>query len=119
MLVDVQEVDIEISLIQGEEAKSANPLGTDYDLADIFIGKHGKQLDCSPFLHVWTASTKQKYSRLKGVWLFATSEYLFLRFGKGCMELGVPESDTALFFPIPDDLLGIKQSVRLVVTCMN
>jgi len=118
-LVDMKELSLDLTLIQGKEIQVPNPLETEFDLADIYIGKATNRLDCSPFLHAWSKETERKYLTTKGIWLSATNESLFMKFGVGSEQPSSLNLDCALFFPVSENQQDNSETLCLVVTCMN
>ena len=117
-LVEAYELFLEIEFTEQERKQIVNPLGTEFDLVNVFVGRSKEQLECSPFLHSWTNEVFEKFSGKKGIWLSVNSENLFLEFADAEKHVSL-DTDWALFFPILDQLKNKTQSIRLVITCMN
>ena len=127
-LVEAHEVCFSINCICEDRITVINPLGTDFDPADIYITSSELKLESSPFLHSWTTETEQQFLTKDGIWLYSHSKKLILIFGKGdrdsllknCGEGDAGHAEFSLFFPVPPNLVGTKDnSIRVVVTCMN
>ena len=116
-LVDVQITSFDIKLTEEEHIKISNPLGTEFDLADIFINGSETPLKISPFLHSWSKKTEIEFYNIKGIWISANNEHLFLRIGLGQKEVIISETDEALFFPVSAE--QVVGHLKLIVTCMN
>ena len=84
---------------------------------DIFINGSETPLKISPFLHSWSKKTEIEFYNIKGIWLSANNEHLFLRIGLGQKEVIISETDEALFFPVSAE--QVVGHLKLIVTCMN
>jgi hypothetical protein len=120
-LVDVREVICTVNCIQDELFYISNPLGTDFDLADIVMLQSQGKLISSPFLHTWPMRGIDEFNDRFGIWLTSTNESLVLLIGKGRSSFfkesaAFRSSDGfALFFVLPDEFIN-ETDVQLKIT---
>jgi len=117
-LGDSKEIVLEMFFADSVEHCHSNPLGTTFDLANCFVGEKDSRLKASPFLHCWDETTESEYQGLFGIWLFHTGDQLVIRTGSG-QRSQAPADEFAMFFVVPPELKGSRQTMRLVVVCMN
>lgn len=118
-VIDIREVEFDFLMSEGSEIQLSNPLGTEFDLADIFLEGDNEGLDVSPFLYVWDDNLAAVYNSKKGIWLSCTSDQLFLTFGTGGQPDQIDESEQHCFFSVPEGLHSTQQTLRLMLSCTN
>ncbi len=118
-LIDIQEIEFDFEMTEGSERQLTNPLGTSFDMADIFIAGSVDWLDCSPFLFVWDENLENIYKRDKGIWLGCGDDKLILKFGPGEPPQPPLTIGRHCFYPVPKNFHDTRQTLRLSLTCMN
>jgi len=116
-IIDVREIELNFEFTEGAQLTLENPLGTDYDNADIFLGPSKEPMDSSAFLLAWDEN-EDKYAGKTGLWLSEKNGKLIISYGPG-NKASAPDFDLAIFFPVDESCHGRNHSLRLVVTCMN
>ena len=120
-LVDVREVICTVNCIQDELFYISNPLGVDFDLADIVMLQSQRKLISSPFLHAWPMRGIDEFNDRFGIWLTSTNESLVLLIGRGGSSffkesaVFISSDDFALFFVLPDEFIN-ETDVQLKIT---
>jgi len=58
-----------MDLVEGNSAEIKNPLGTSFDLADLYISPSPEKLQASRFYHSWGDQDETDFRTKLGIWL--------------------------------------------------
>lgn len=107
--VEASAVRLTLPAATGAHYRIENPLGTEFDLADVSWG--AVELECSTFLDTWSTTEIERHRTVEGLWLASSPTDVHLLIGPGRAEhLGqhidgvVDEVGRSLFYRLPDTL---------------
>lgn len=118
--MESESAELTMDLVEGARKEIENPLGTTFDLADIWVSTYPDKLESSCFFHAWGEQQESVFGERLGVWLISTNKLLVLEIGRGgrCrfpiyfQTLGDgADTDEVLFFPLPSELHDMKNAV--------
>lgn len=119
-VVDIKNSEFELSFTGNSCWTMENPLGVEFDTADVWIDDFDARLNSSRFLHSWDRTEVEKFKGKQGVWLLATEDNLVLCEGVGDKNLVAKQPEWGLFFAFSSkNDYPIQGKIRLSVCCSN